>query len=850
MKKLVLIDGNSLLNRAFYATPVFTTKNGMPTNAIFGFTKLLFKIIGDVKPDYMIVAFDMKAPTFRHKMFDGYKATRKPMPDDLAVQVEPLKNLLKAMKIATCQKEGIEADDILGTLSNRFEVYSYIYTGDRDSYQLVNDKTEVCFTKRGVSDLLHLNGKNFESETGLRPFQIIDLKALEGDKSDNIPGVPGVGSKTALDLLLSYETLDGVYAHIDEIKGATREKLKNNEELARLSYKLATIDRNCELSVNLEDCTVPKKFGDEVKKMFVEFEFKSLLALDIFEDEIQGCGDGAVYPEKTVCKSLSDIEHILDGSNEFSVALYENSAQIYAENALYELTLKADLLSCDGVDGEEYVEILKKIYCNPQNKVIAYDYKSQLHNLKKLGITPDCGFEDLAVIKYLCDYSAADDSVNSLCVNNGYKSEFAAFVVYDLYKKYYEKLKAENSLKLYEEIEKPLLSVLFEMEDTGVKVSVDGMNELSKQYCELIESYKNKIFEACGKTFNLNSTSQLGETLYGMGITEVKKKKSDKYSTAAEVLEKLVDKYPVVGDVLKFRLYQKLNSTYIEGFRPLIDKSTGLVHTTYHQTLTTTGRLSSSNPNLQNIPIRADEGRELRKIFVAREGNVFIDADYSQIELRLLAHFSGCKELIEAYNSARDIHAATAAQVFEVPVEEVTPAMRRAAKAVNFGIIYGISEYGLSKNLNISPARAKEYIEKYFQTYSAVKEYMNSNVEFAKKNGYVATLTGRKRVIPEINSSNYNLRQFGERAAMNMPLQGSSADIIKIAMIKVAEKLKAEGLRTKIILQVHDELVLEAPESEVKRASEILKECMEHAVELKVPLTVEVHTGKTWYDAK
>lgn len=850
MKKLVLIDGNSLLNRAFYATPVFTTKNGVPTNAIFGFTKLLFKIISDVKPDYLIAAFDMKAPTFRHKMFEGYKATRKPMPEDLAVQVEPLKGLLKAMNIAICQQEGVEADDVLGTLSNKFEVYSYIYTGDRDSYQLVNEKTEVCFTKRGVSDLLHLNAENFKDETGLQPFQIIDLKALEGDKSDNIPGVPGIGSKTALDLLSKYETLDGIYEHLDEIKGSTRDKLANNEEIARLSYKLATIDRNCDISIDLNDCAVPKKFGGEVKKMFAEFEFKSLMTLDIFEEDAVSTVDGIDYPQNVACTDIKDIENAIENCNTFSVVLAEDKACIYADNTQYTLSLNTDLLSGGGLDYKSYFAVLNKIYSDPQNKVIAYDYKFQLHILKELGITAACDFEDLAVIKYLCDYSSADDGINSLCAGNGYKIEFAAFAVNELYKKYSEKLKTDNMLKLYEEIEKPLISVLYDMEEAGVKISIDGMNELSAHYSELIESYKNKIFEACGNTFNINSPSQLGETLYGLGITEVKKKKSDKYSTAAEVLEKLVDKYPVVGDVLKFRLYQKLNSTYIQGFRPLIEKGTGLVHTTYHQTLTSTGRLSSSNPNLQNIPIRADEGRELRKIFVAREGNVFIDADYSQIELRLLAHFSECKELIEAYKSGSDIHAATASQVFDVPVEKVTPAMRRAAKAVNFGIIYGISEYGLSKNLNISSAKAKEYIEKYFETYSAVKEYMNSNVEFAKENGYVATLTGRKRVIPEIKSSNYNLRQFGERAAMNMPLQGSSADIIKIAMIKVAEKLKEEELKTKIILQVHDELVLEAPENEVKRASEILKECMETAVELKVPLTVEVHTGKTWYDAK
>ncbi len=851
MDKLVLIDGNSLLNRAFYATPVFTTSNGTPTNAIFGFVKLLFKIQSDLKPEYMVVAFDMKAPTFRHKMYDGYKATRKPMPDDLAVQVEPLKNLLRAMKIAICQKEGIEADDILGTLSKKFDVHSYVYTGDRDSYQLVDDKTDVHFTKRGVTDLLKLNKDNFKAEIGIEPSQVVDLKALMGDSSDNIPGVPGIGEKTALSLLEKYGTLDGIYDHLDELKGAVLTKISANKELAYLSYKLATIDRNCELDIQLSDCVMPKKYNADVKKIFSEFEFRSLLSMNIFDESAGNLSSEITYPEKLVCKTFEEIRPVLDENSDFTVILNDGSAEIFTGGKEYSLSVSVDLLAENGINGDDFNSVLSAIFTRSGNRVLTYDCKRLMHVLHDLGIAFKCKFDDLLLANYLCDYETAVLPLKDLCEYYSYDYSYSAFFVAEIFKTVSERLKAEGMVKLYEEIEKPLVGVLFDMEINGVKISAGVMNELAKQFSERAEEYKWKIFKECDKEFNINSPMQLGEVLYNnLGITEVKKKKTEnKYSTGAEVLEKLVDKHPVIADILKYRFYQKINSTYLEGFRPLIGKD-GLIHTTFHQTVTTTGRLSSSNPNLQNIPIRDDEGKELRKIFVAREGNVFVDADYSQIELRLLAHFSGCKELIEAYNEGKDIHSTTAAQVFGVPFEEVTPKMRRAAKAVNFGIIYGISDFGLARNLNVSTATAKEYIEKYFATYSSVKDYMNANVEFAKKYGYICTLTGRKRVIPEINSANYNLRQFGERAAMNMPLQGSSADIIKIAMVNVANALKEEGLKTKLILQVHDELVLEAPEEEAERASEILKDKMENAVSLKVPMTVEVHSGKNWYDAK
>lgn len=852
MKKLVLIDGNSLLNRAYYATPVFTTKSGTPTNAIFGFVKLLFKILGDIKPEYIIVAFDLKAPTFRHKMFDGYKATRKSMPDELAVQVEPLKNLLKAMNIAICSKEGMEADDVIGTLSKKFDVHSYIYTGDRDSFQLVDEKTDVHFTKKGVSDLQKLNINNFKAETGLTPSQIIDLKALMGDKSDNIPGVPGIGEKTALSLLAQYSDLDGVYENLENIiSNSVKSKLTENRESAFMSYKLATIDRNCELDISLENCTTPLKYGEDVKKLFKELEFNSFLSMDIFEESVENEHREIVYPEKIVCKSFEEAQEALEGVKELSVELNVSSMHVY--NGKHEIVLEvAENLLNDGINTDGFINVLELIFSDKSNRVTLFNCKSAMHVLKDFGIDFECDFEDVSLLKYLCDYSSKSSSwgLKELCETYLYDYEFSAFAVHELYLRFFKILESEKLVKLYSEIEKPLLKVLFEMEICGVRVSSDTLKELTKRYELQVEDYRKKIFDACGCTFNLNSPTQLGDVLYNkLGIKEVKKKKAEKFTTSAEVLEKLCDDYPVIADILKYRMYQKLYSTYLEGIKPLIGKNS-IVHTTFNQSVTATGRLSSANPNLQNIPIRENEGKELRKIFIPRDGNIFIDADYSQIELRLLAHFSGCKELIEAYNSNKDIHAVTASQVFGIKIEEVTEKLRRAAKAVNFGIIYGISEFGLSKNLGIPVATAREYIQKYFETYSAVKEYMNKNVAFAKENGYVSTLTGRKRFIPEIKSANFSIRQFGERAAMNMPLQGSSADIIKIAMINVNKALKKEKLQSKLILQVHDELVLDAPKNEEEVASEILKREMENAVKLNVPLTVDVHSGKNWYEAK
>ncbi len=847
MDKLVLIDGNSLLNRAYYATPVFSTSSGQPTNAIFGFVKLALKIISDVKPEYFVVTFDLKAPTFRHKMYAGYKATRSPMPEELASQVKPLKSLLSAMNIAMCEQEGVEADDLIGTLSKKFNVHSYIYTGDRDSFQLVDEKTDVYYTKRGVSDLLKLSIDNFESEIGLKPAAIVDLKALMGDKSDNIPGVAGIGETSARKLLGEFATLDGIYENIDGISSPSlRKKLADGKDSAYMSYTLATIKRDCEIDLSLDKCKTPKSYSAEVKELFKTFEFKSLLSTVKFDDG--NVSDTEIsYPQAVTVETYEEFKKICGIKGTFYIDVKKQSASVFVEGNLYEVAFGADDLFCN-FTFSQFIECLKLVLENAENKIVVYDYKQFLHSVDGNGVTVRCDVDDISLMHYLCDYFNESKSAQELCVSKGYDYKYSAFVFSIIYKEYLETLKNDGIEQLYTDIEKPLIEVLYDMEATGVKVDTVQLDKIGEAYSSKINDLRDRIYELCDCYFNINSPSQLGEVLFNkLGLKAGKKNKSGKYSTSAEILETLADESEAVRLILEYRMYQKLYSTYAEGLKPLIDKKTKLIHTTYNNTLTTTGRLSSANPNLQNIPIREEEGREIRKVFVPREGNVFIDADYSQIELRLLAHFSGCKELVEAYNNDEDVHAVTASQVFGVHLSDVTAKMRRAAKAVNFGIIYGISEFGLSKNIGVGVKTAKEYIEKYFEHYSAVKEYMESNVEFARKNGYVATLTGRKRYIKEINSGNYNMRQFGERAAMNMPLQGSSADIIKIAMVNIHKALKEKGLKTKLILQVHDELVLDAPENEREQAARILKYERENAVKLNLNVLFDVNSGKKRY---
>lgn len=853
MEKLVLIDGNSLLNRTYYATRPLTTRDGTPTNAVFGFVKLLLKLISDLKPTKLIVAFDLKAPTFRHKMYDGYKATRKPMPDDLAVQMVTLKGLLRSMRIAMCEKEGFEADDLIGTLSHKFsDTHSIIITGDRDSYQLIDECTDVYMTKTGVSELLKLTKENFREQIGYEPCQVVEMKSLMGDSSDNIPGVPGIGEKTARMLIDKFGDLDGVYSHLDEIGGSVQKKLTEGRESAYLSKTLATIDRKVPLDLQLEDCGICMPFSSEVRTQFVQLEFASLLKLNVFSDEEQAAlPRAAAEAEIVVVAEPEQVKAAFEGAKNFSCIRAEEGFHVYFDTKEYVLREKRTLLD-EGLTEEQVASLLSALFSKDEAEAVLYGKKEMRRLLLRRGVNFLCRAQDVSLAKYLTDYTGKDDELLPALRAYGLDENFPACGVIRLWEILGEKLDAEGMRLLYADVELPLADVLFEMEESGVKIDLAQISRFEMRYKEQIALATQEIYDLAGETFNINSPAQLGKILFEkLGLPSPKKSKTGAYSTSADILERLAGENEIVRAVLRCRHYQKLLSTYIDGFRPHIDPTTHLVHTNYNQVQTTTGRLSSANPNLQNIPIRDEEGRELRKLFVARgEDRILIDADYSQIELRLLAHFSGCRELVEAYREGQDIHSLTASQVFGVPLEQVEPSMRRAAKAVNFGIIYGISDFGLASNLNIPTRQAGEYIRKYFETYSDVKKYMDSNVAFAREHGYVTTLLGRKRVINEIRSSNYNIRSFGERAAMNMPLQGSSADIIKIAMLRVAERLKKEGLRSELILQVHDELLIDALESEKERVSALLREEMERAVRLNVPLVAEVHCGKNWYEAK
>ena len=867
MDKLVLIDGNSLINRAFYATPVFSTKDGLPTNGVFGFIKLMLKIINEKKPTHFAVAFDLHAPTFRHKIYEDYKAGRKPMPDDLRPQIPLLKEVLRLMNIAVCELEGYEADDIIGTLAKRFSAQTYIYTGDRDSYQLVDETTNVCYTRKGVSDILELTAENFKEVIGLTPAQIIDLKALMGDKSDNIPGVAGVGEKSAYSLLERFNGLEGVYEHIDEISGALNKKLSENKEKAFFSYKLATIDVNVPFELDFQSCELKMPFDYAVKEKFAELEFKSLMTLKVFSEEntqkdaVKTSENRQKTIEMLELNELSQLDSLVEmiANEQVDTIAYHNTKEnVYValirgtevlDGKEYRLPYSSGLLGLGFFDYQ--FEPFYRAVFDGKKRVIAYNTKELRKTLQVFGIEFSAPFEDVSILKCLSDGTVNSDDLD-FCLNYfSIPISLKASGLFNVYRNYFSTLN-EQEKKLYNEIELPLSVVLFQMEKQGVCVDKQYLSELSARYNKEIADLSAKIHELAGETFNINSTQQLGRILFEklkIGDGSVKKKSTNNYKTASAELMKFSNQHEIIDLLLRYRKIQKLSSTYIDGIKPYV-KADGKIYTTFNQINTSTGRLSSSNPNLQSIPVRNEEGRELRRVFIASDGNVLIDADYSQIELRLLAHFSGCKELVDAFNSGEDIHALTASQVFNVPLNEVTSEMRRDAKAVNFGIIYGISAFGLSEDLGISQVKAKEYINKYFERYSSVKNYIDSNVEEAKKNGYTKTFLGRKRIINELKSSNYNVRSFGERAAMNMPLQGSSAEIIKLAMLRVYNRLLSEGYKAKLIMQVHDELIIDSPENEKDDVAQLLKEEMENAVKLSIKLDVEAGIGKNWLDAK
>lgn len=853
MEKLVLIDGNSLINRAFYATPLLSTKSGVYTNAVYGFINMFLRILSEVKPTYVTVAFDVHAPTFRHKMYTEYKGTRKPMPEELRPQIPLLKEVLTLMGVNIVEKAGIEADDIIGTIAKHTKIQTYIYTGDKDSFQLVDEETSVCFTKRGITELEVYNNDNFTEKTTLVPSQIIELKSLMGDSSDNIPGISGIGEKTALSLLASYKTLDGIYEHIDELKGKLKEKIENGKESAYLSKTLATINVDCDIDVDVEKMRIKTPFSLSLKKKFIDLELKNLYTKnDLFENEQLSTENETEEKVDVKIIQIDDLDGVqnLITATELSLYVGEQLVSLYSDKKEYQFKVAKTLLD----DGFSLSNILKSLFPILRNAkhLIVYDKKALRHQLYTLNFYDNVNADDLSIVKYLADFGGANENVLDVITAYSMPENTPAYSIYAIFNKLKSTLIAEDMLSLYTDIELPLADLLFDMEVCGFKVDKDALDDLGKTFMEQIYELENEIKTLAGDpNLNVKSPMQIGELLFEKLKIAKGKKTSRGYSTSAEILEELEGSHPIVSLILKHRKLQKIFSTYIEGFKPLIDKHTGLIHTSFNQTVTSTGRLSSKEPNLQNIPIRDEEGKHLRKFFVPKSSDrILIGADYSQIELRLLADFSGSTKLITAFNEGKDIHRATASKVFGVPESEVTPTMRGRAKAVNFGIIYGMTEYGLAKSIKCSPIEARQYINAYFNEYPEVKEYMNKNVAFAREKGYAVTIFGRRRYIREINSSNYNLRSFGERVAMNMPLQGSGADIIKKAMLGVSRRLKEENLRSELILQIHDELIIDAFVDEEEQVSKLLVEEMENAVNLKVKLTAEVGKGKNWLDAK
>lgn len=852
--KLLVLDGNSIINRAFYGIKLLTTKDGRYTNAIYGFMNIFYKLCDELHPDSVAFAFDLKAPTFRHKMYDEYKAGRKPMPPELAEQMPVLKDLLRALGYKIVTKEGYEADDILGTLafSCKEGDECYIATGDRDSLQLVGDNVKVLLasTKMGRPETNIYDVKRIKDDYGVTPHQLIDIKALMGDSSDNIPGVSGVGQKTAQSLISELGSIQNIYDNIDtiDIRETLRNKLKNDKDSAFMSYKLGEICKSVPIETDYS-FYVPDE-GDKGEALSI------LRSLEMYK-LIDKIGLNTVTydakPENTTVKEYKRVNSlnafllkanklyfvysVKDGRFESLAAC--NGDDICEVNTENDSEVEAFINILEDENTEKYTFNIKPLYA------YAFSHGFEIKNVKM----------DLMLAAYLLNPSAKDYDIEKLAAeyNVYYEADggFSALseTVYPLTVKLSALLEERDQTELLSNIELPLAEVLASMEKIGVKVDKSGIEAFGDMLGERIKGLQSRIYELAGEEFNINSPKQLGEILFVKLAIPTKKKTKSGFSTNAEVLEKLADEYEIVKFILEYRTYTKLKSTYCDGLLKEIADD-GRIHSTFNQTETRTGRISSTEPNLQNIPVRTELGREMRKFFIADDGKVLVDADYSQIELRVLSDIADDKAMIDAFNNGDDIHAITASQVFKMPLQMVTPLMRSRAKAVNFGIVYGIGAFSLAKDIGVSRAEADRYIKDYLHHYSGVDRYMNEVVEEAKKNGYVKTLFGRRRYLPELSSSNGMLRAFGERVARNMPIQGTAADIIKIAMIRVYTRLKEENLNARLILQIHDELIVEAPENEKTKAELIVKEEMENACKMKVLLKSDAHSGESWYDAK
>lgn len=835
MAKFLIIDGNSIANRAFYALPFLTNKEGTPTGAVYGFANILIKLIFEEKPTHIAVAFDHARKTFRNNIYSEYKMQRKETPSDLITQFPILKQMLEKMNIQTFEFENIEADDIIGTISKKTNCQKIILSGDRDLFQLIDKESIVWLPRKGVSEVEKVSLNNLKDFFGAeKPYQVIELKGLMGDSSDNIPGVRGIGEKTAINLIEEYGSISEVYSHIEEIKGKLQEKLLLGKDDAFMSKELATIKTDCEFDFDFDSCAFKFPFSNDVYEFFKKYDFSSLIKNNsIFTKEV------AEEKVKKKAIEVSIDSEVLDkiSKSDIKTFAYNLSAMRFniGDEKNYYLSQNYDMFGSN-LSFEEVIKSFKDIFENKNILKLTFSAKDDMHTLSSFGIGLN-NFFDLSLANYV---------VSAGLKNVGDNVEVSEYQ--DYHKLYSRQMQELDVEKIYSEIEFPLIEVLEKMEENGFKVNEEKIDELSKSFSDKIEKISKEIFAEAGEEFNINSPKQVAYILFDkMGIKSYNNKKQ---STSVNVLDELRF-IPIVDNILKYRKLAKLKNTYIDVYKNLCKTSGSIIHTTFNQALTSTGRLSSSEPNLQNIPTRDDEGRELRKLFISKfESGKILSADYNQIELRLLADMSGEENLIEAYNNGDDIHTMTASQIFGVSPSEVDSNMRREAKAVNFGIIYGISDYGLSQNIKSSVAKAKAYIDSYFSRYPRVKEFMSNNVELAKKEGLIRTKFGRVRKIPEINSAKYVTRTFGERVAMNMPLQGTASDIIKMAMLKVANAFKEKKLKSQLILQIHDELIVDVFKGEEEIVKDIVVKEMQNVVSLKVPLIVSVGIGESLYDCK
>ncbi len=911
MDKIVLIDGNSILNRAFYgimSTKMLTTPDGKYTNAVYGFLAILFKVLEDIEPQYLMVTFDLKSPTARHKLYEGYKANRKGMPNELAEQMPIIKDILKAMNIKIIEKEGYEADDVLGTICKKAERKGLdvtIVSGDRDTFQLTSDKIKVRIphTKVGKTEVDTFDKKAIIKKYGVTPRQLIDVKGLMGDTSDNIPGVPGIGEKTALELIKKYHSIENLYSSIEnneaDLKPKMLEKLVENKELAELSKTLGTINIGVPIDEQIEDLKIKEWNKEEVFAKFKELNFNRYIERfglqgessvsqaenleNLFEIETISISeqekiqellkkikeDKKLYyllakvetnkeDDKIIHKDITAI-YIYYGSKVYEVKM-ENNKELWL-SYFKDILESKEILKYGYHLSEDYV-LLKQIgICEDgiffDAEIAAYDLNPTNNNYKLEELSKQ--YLNIDIMQYLEAIGVKENKETQMTLFqmedpnldfNKHRNSICVYAIAKMQEIMLKKLEELNSIELFNNIEMPLVKVLGSMQYEGIYADKQELIAFGDKLKEEINSLKQNIYNLCGEEFNINSTQQLGTILFEKLKLPVYKKTKTGYSTDVDILEKLRPEHPVIDKILEYRSLMKLNSTYVEGLIPYINSKTKKIHSYFHQTITATGRISSTEPNLQNIPTRIEFGKQIRKAFKATEGNIFIDADYSQIELRILAHISKDRNMRKAFQNEEDIHKQVASKVFNVPLEEVTKEQRTAAKAVNFGIVYGISGFGLAEQLKIGRKQAEQYIEQYLEKYSGVKRFMDNITEQAKEQGYVETLFHRRRYIPELSSNNYMVRQFGTRAAMNTPIQGTAADIMKIAMIKVFNKLEEEKLNAKIILQIHDELLIECKIEEKERVKQILKDCMEQAMKLAVPLEVEVSEADSWYDVK